>query len=342
MTVMKGLMGLQSWDSLDLSGAYAPILTPFTPDRELIDIESFQHHLTFLEESGLTGVLLSGTNGEFEQLTLEERLLLVDTTLSVSTRLKIIVGGTVPDSVDETFNLVSKLSEYVPQIAAVLVSPPFYSKSARRQLMPIPRIVEFYRDLAGVQDRLPLMLYNVPISPKGMITTVPVTTEVVASLRDESIIVGIKDSTARLENINAYLDAKPGIQVLVGSDSIISPGLDRGAIGSITACGNIFPQAVLAVYEASTKQEQFEAQAELSRLRDLVDTFPAKRVAIQKNLLAYLGIVKKASPVRDQSRDLTSVEKEKTISELLELAEGLSLNQTLRQIILAQRSTFHN
>ncbi|MFC1547534.1 dihydrodipicolinate synthase family protein [Candidatus Neomarinimicrobiota bacterium] len=339
---MKDLSGPARWNSPDLSGAYAPILTPFTPDRELIDIDSFHSHLTFLEQSGLDGVLLLGTNGEFDQLTVEERLLLVDTALSVSSRLKIIVGGTIPDSVPGTFDLVSKLSEYAPQISAVLVSPPFYSKSARGPSMPIPRIVEFYRDLTRVQDRLPLMLYNVPLPAKGMITTAPITTEVVASLRDESIIVGIKDSSARLENIEAYLDAKPGIQVLVGSDFIIGPGLNRGATGSITACGNIFPPAVLAVYKARTKQGQLDAQSELNRLRALLNTFPAKRVSIQKNLLAYLGIVSYGSPVRDQNRDLTGLEKEKIINKLLELTDGLSINQAVRQTILTQRPAFHN
>lgn len=336
MTSINRQGEVESLTSIDLSGAYAPLLTPFTPDKEMIDIESLHCHLTFLEQSGLTGILLLGTNGEFDQLTVEERLLLVDTTLSYSNNLKIIVGGTVPDSVADTYNLVSKLAEYESRISAVLISPPFYSKSAKERSVSVSHVVEFYRGLASMQDRLPIMLYNVPPAPKGVMTTVPVSADVVTELRDLSNIIGIKDSSARVENVSAYLDAKPGIQILVGSDLILSPGLEHGAIGSITMCGNIFPQAVLTVYRAKAKQVQSSAQSELNRLRELLDTYPTKRVAVQKNLLAYLGIVTRVSPVRDQSRDLTGLEQDNIVSKLIALADKLSVNQAVRQMIQAR------
>jgi dihydrodipicolinate synthase/N-acetylneuraminate lyase len=328
-----GHKGFHSTLTPNLSGAYAPILTPFTPDRRMIDYEAFHRHLTFLEQSGLAGVLLCGTNGEFDQLTVDERLSVVDTAISASTRLKLIVGGTVPDSPDGTFDFVKQLSEYAPHVTALLVSPPFYDAYTMGRVVPTKRVVEFYHELAAKQNRLPLMLYNVPSLPEGEMTA-PVTAEIVAQLRDEFIIVGVKDSTAQLENINAYLNAKPGIKVLVGSDYIIRPGLDHGAVGSITACGNIFPKAVLSVYQAQSKQDQLDTQAELIQLRELLDSFPAKKVAIQKYLLTYLGIFPEKSPVRDRNKGLSQSERRKIIAKLSELAEGRS--QDLRQMILSR------
>ena len=325
MTRIHKQVEVESLTSIDLSGAYAPLLTPFTPDRELIDIESLHLHLDFLEQSGLTGVLLFGTNGEFDQLAVEERLQLVDLTLSHSNKLKIIVGGTIPDSVADTYNLVSRLAEYAPRIRAVLISPPFYNMSAKEQSVPISHIVEFYRGLASIQDRLPIMLYNVPPAPRGVMTTMPVSADVVAELCDLSIIAGIKDSSAQIENIADYREAKPGIQVLVGSDFILSSGIERGASGSITMCGNVFPRAVLAVYRAKSKQARSSAQMELIQLRKLMDLYPTKRVAIQKHLLWHLGIVKKGSPVRNQVNELTGMERDTIVANLIALSEELSV-----------------
>ncbi|MFB0515007.1 MAG: dihydrodipicolinate synthase family protein [Candidatus Neomarinimicrobiota bacterium] len=322
-----------------IAGAFAPILTPFMPDGGSIDWGSYRRHLAFLsqgdpfgKETGLEGIVVLGTNGEFGQLTTAERLAMVEATLTAGTRLAVIVGGMVPDSPEDTLAFVQRVVEYADQVAAVLVAPPFYNVVAAGGVVPEDVVVDFYRHLARVQDRVPLLLYNVPVPPEGPMTA-PVTPDVVAALRDEVAIVGVKDSTARLENIPAYLRAKPGLKVLVGSDHVVAGGLAQGAVGSITACGNIFPSAVLAVYQARPGPARQAAQDELSRLRRVIELIPGKQVAIQKLLLYHLGVVARLSPVRDLSKGLTTSERDQILAALEEAAAGLVINQEIQAAI---------
>ncbi len=317
----------------DLSGAFAPILTPFTPDSVSIDLESYRRHLAFLEEAGLTGVLVLGTNGEFGHLTPDEKIKLVDATLAAGTSLKIVVGVTVPDSPDETLAFIARVAEYADQVAAVLVAPPFYDVVAAGGTVPDEQVVDFCRQLGEVQDRLPFMLYNVPVPPGGPLT-VAVTPDVMAALREEEAIVGIKDSTARLENIPAYLAAKPSLQVLVGSDHVVAGGLSLGAVGSITACGNVFPSALLAVRRAGPGSDREAAQAELSSLRRVLELVPGKMVATQKLLAYRLGVVPRWSPVRDHRKELSALEKDQLWACLEETAAGLVVNRAVRALAL--------
>ncbi|UCH10370.1 MAG: dihydrodipicolinate synthase family protein, partial [Fidelibacterota bacterium] len=177
--------------------------------------------------------------------------------------------------------------------------------------------------------------YNVPVPPEGRVTA-PVTPGVVGALRGEKNIVGIKDSTARLENITAYQEARQDFQVLLGSDHVIAGGLALGAVGSITACGNVFPSAVLQVYAPQPGTEREKAQAELSLLRGVLESVPGKAVAIQKLLLDILGVVEAASPVRDAAKQLTDAERELILTLLSGLTAKLTLNQEIATQIKAR------
>ncbi len=314
----------------ELAGAFAPILTPFTSDGGSLDLESYGRQLAFLEEAGLTGVLVLGTNGEFGYLAYDDKIRLIETTLAAGTSLKVLVGGVVPDSPDETLTFVARLAEYADQVTAVLVPPPFYDVVAAGGTVSDEHLVDFCRQLAQVQDRLPLMLYNVPVPPSGPLTAA-ITPGVVAALSDEGTIVGVKDSTARLENIPAYLAAKPGLQVLVGSDHVVAGGLARGAVGSITAGGNVFPSAVLTVYRSDPGPDREAAQAELSRLRNVLELVPGKMVATQKLLVHWLGVVPRRSPVRDLSKSLTAREADQVWEYLEETAAGLVVNRAVQE-----------
>ncbi|MEE9465136.1 MAG: dihydrodipicolinate synthase family protein [Candidatus Neomarinimicrobiota bacterium] len=315
-----------------LDGAYAPILTPFTSDRSTIDWESYRRHLSFLEKEGLNGILVLGTNGEFGRLTIEERIQLVEATIATGTTLKLIIGGVVPDSPEETMTFVARLADYADQLAAVLVAPPFFDEVAAGRTIPEDSVVDFYRKLANVQDRIPLMLYNVPV-PAGGPVTAAIPPRVVAALSDEAVIMGIKDSTACLENIPAYREAKLGLQVLVGNDHVMAEGFAHGAAGSITACGNVFPSAVLTVHQSASGPDRETAQAELSDLRRILELIPGKMVATQKLLLHHFGTVSTRSPVRDRDQELTIAEQDQVLARLEQTVAGLAINQMIQLAI---------
>jgi dihydrodipicolinate synthase/N-acetylneuraminate lyase len=317
---------------ISISGAFAPILTPFLKDGRGIDLAALGRHLAFLDNTGLSGVLMLGTNGEFGYLSKDERLQLVETVIAADTTLRLIVGGTVPESPENTLDLVAQLAEYRDSLTAILVAPPFYNKYTHGESVSEASVVEFYRQLAAIQEHLPLLLYNVPI-PTERRMTAPVTPSVVNALKQAGIIVGVKDSTARLENIAAYLDAREDFQVLLGSDHVISEGLALGAIGSITACGNVFPTAVLKVYAAQPGPARETAQTELSLFRGVLESVPGKAIAIQKLLLKFLGVVENTSLVRDRDKNLTTSERGLVFQRLSAITAKLTINQELATVI---------
>ena len=317
-----------------LTGAYAPILTPFAANRRSVDTVAFRHHLKFLDEAGLTGVVILGTNGEFIQLDADEKLALVEATLSAGTSLELIVGGTAAESPAATLSLLSQLRKYQSGVSTVLLAPPFYQAYAMGASMSEAAVVDFYRQVAGrLPNRLKLLLYNVPVSPDGPVTA-PVTPRVVAALRDLPAIVGIKEAVAHLATILAYRAAFPNLKIFVGNDHLVSGGLMRGGAGSITAAANVFPSAVLKVYQAESDARRAAAQAELSALRRVLDLIPGKLVATQKLLLAWLEIVPQSSPVRDRRLELRASEKAQVWNRLLKVAATITVNVDIRAGIL--------
>ncbi len=316
-----------------LTGAFAPILTPFEPDGGALDREAYLQQLRFLEAAGLDGVLVAGTNGEFGRLSEDEKFALIETTIAAGSSLKVLAGGTVADSPQRTLALVEQLTRFADDLAAIVVAPPFYHVYASGGGAPAEAVVRFYQEAAGLQDKVPLLLYNVPVPPSGALTA-PVTPAMVAALRGQAGVVGIKDARAQPADITAQLAAWPGLKVFVGSDRWVAAGLTLGAVGSITAAANVFPSAVLAVHRARPGAGREAAQAELNRLREVLERVPGKIVSTQKALAARLGIVHRRSPLRDSRRELTPLEESQVWAALQEAARSLTINRQIRAQVL--------
>ena len=236
----------------------------------------------------------------------------------------------MPDSPEKTLELAAELARMGDKLVGLLVAPPYYARTAAGEQIPLEELADFYRQLASVTYPALLILYNVPRGPSGS-ATAAITAELVGQLTEERQVVGLKDSTGRLENIPAFHAAGPGLQVLVGSDHILAPALAAGAVGSITACGNVFPSAVTAVYQASPGPARIAAQQELGRLRKVLELVPGKLIAIQKLLLYLLRVMPQLSPVRDPGAELTPGEREQVVLELEAVARSLQINREIRQ-----------
>ncbi len=316
--------------SRSLAGAYAPLLTPFTAGQLGLALGDLHRQLDFITEAGLDGALLLGTNGEFSRLDRSEKLELVRAALAQGTTAKFLVGATVPDSPEKTLELAAELAGMGDKLVALLVAPPYYARTAAGERIPLEELADFYRQLAAVTYPALLILYNVPRGPSGP-ATAAITAELVGQLAEETQVVGLKDSTGRLKNIPAFHAARPGLQVLVGTDHILAPALAAGAVGSITACGNVFPSAVTAVYQVLPGPARTAAQQELSRLRKVLELVPGKLIATQKLLLYLLRVMPQHSPVRDPGAELTPGEQKQVVLELEAVARSLQINREIRQ-----------
>ncbi len=311
---------------------YAPLLTPFTRDRRQIDAQALRTHLAFLAQSGLDGVLLLGTNGEFGRLAEAEKLALVDLATAVAPELAFIIGITSPGSEAETFRFARLLDERLSRPARFLAAPPFYSRYRQGARAEPSEVAGFYGRLLGLDLAPPILAYNVPVPPAGPVTA-PVPPETVAVFAAAENFWGLKDSTGEVANISRYLAQRPGLQLLVGHDKAISGGRAAGAAGSITACANVFPSAVRAVWNAGDEDTRAGCQRELDRLRGVLELVPGKMVAIQKLLLQRLGVVAERSPVREAGLELEGTEVTAVLRRLREVAGSLAVNAQLRRLL---------
>jgi 4-hydroxy-tetrahydrodipicolinate synthase len=75
-----------------LGGTFTVMVTPFTPDEQL-DEKGFRENIDWYIEEGIHGVICLGSTGEFANLSIEERRLVIDLTVDqVKGRVPIIAG----------------------------------------------------------------------------------------------------------------------------------------------------------------------------------------------------------------------------------------------------------
>jgi dihydrodipicolinate synthase/N-acetylneuraminate lyase len=102
-------------------------------------------------------------------------------------------------------------------------------------------------------------------------------------------LTGLKVPDTPWDAFAAYL--LPRFDIFVGPEALIHQGMERGAVGAVSALASAFPEEVAAVVREPTA----EGAARLSQLRAAVERFP--RQAALKRVLGRRGI-----PVREDVR----------------------------------------
>ncbi|WP_299091998.1 4-hydroxy-tetrahydrodipicolinate synthase [uncultured Metabacillus sp.] len=277
-------------------GIIPAMITPFTSDQEVSE-QGIRKLVNDLIESGVHGLFCLGTNGEFFSLTFDEKVeiarIIVD---EAKGRVPIYVGaGCI--STKETISLAKKMEQL--NVDALSVITPYFLAFSQEELY------EHFKQIAN-STRLPIILYNIPDRTGNSLQA-----HTVVRLSEIDNIVGMKDSSGKIDNILQYLDAvNPNFSVLAGTDSLILPTLMAGGKGAIAATANVLPQTVVSIYENWKIGKYEEAQIAQDQLRDLrlaikLGTLPAAL----KEALNYTGFP--AGPSRLPVEPLSSLEKSK-------------------------------
>src|SRR5439155_5836699 len=98
-------------------------------------------------------------------------------------------------------------------------------------------------------------------------------------------VVGLKDSSGNWSNTAALLDRFPDFAVFPGSEVFLLDGLRKGAVGCITASGNVNVPGIKKVYDNWRGPQAEALQAEITTLRNTLQAYPMvpalKRVVAQ-------------------------------------------------------------
>ncbi len=159
-----------------IEGVYVANVTPFKegPSYEL-DATAYLEHVSWLVESGVTGIVPFGTNGEGSSVTMDEKLRVLEALFAREFPIEIlptVMEGNLPD----TLRMLSFLEQY--PATAVLILPPYYMKPVSNEGLRL-----FYEPVIAA-TRHPAIVYHIPKY------AVPVPTEVVTDLP----VWGAKDS----------------------------------------------------------------------------------------------------------------------------------------------------
>ena len=243
-----------------LHGALAAALTPLRGD-DTLDEEAFAPYADFLAAGGLDGLLAHGTTGESLLFSVPERRRVAELFVEAARgKLQVAVNAGAQSTAD-TVALAAHAAAAGADAVAVIAPPYFplddesvlaHLAAAARACAPTPFYVYEFERTAGyavsraVLDRLRGACENV---------------------------AGMKVSDTPWEAFERYLDV--GLDVFVGPEGFIGRGLERGAVGAVSALGSAFPEQVArAVRERSD---------DLSELRAAIEQFPRhaalKRVA---------------------------------------------------------------
>lgn len=235
-------------------GVITPVITVFNEERKL-DFKGNEAVINSLVDSGVNGLLILGSIGEFFALTMEEKkefIRFVIKTVNKKVPVLIGTGGTIVDEVIELTNFAGKEGAD----AAVVVSP-YYFKLNNESMY------NYFAEVA-TNTELPIILYNFPDR-----TAVNIDPQLVLRLaREFKNIVGIKDTVDNISHtrqlISVVKSELKDFAIFSGFDEYFVPNLLAGGNGLIGGLSNIAPERFVKLFKAY-KNRDFETFEALQR-----------------------------------------------------------------------------
>ena len=268
-------------NKIDLAGIIPPIATPFD-EKGNIDHTALARNVARLSQTGISGVLVLGSNGEYPYLSEAEKREAVKTVAAATPDNMVVMVGSGCESTRETIRLTNDCAAMGAH-AALVVTPCYYGGK-----MTPAALEDHFVQVAGQAD-IPVLLYNVP-----KFTNINIDLATVLKLSRHPNIVGIKDSSgnvAQLGEILARID--DGFQVLVGTAGALLAALSLGCPGGILALANVAPSECVQIQRLLTAGETSEARdLQLKMLpvnRAVTATFGIAGLKAAMDMLGYVG-----------------------------------------------------
>lgn len=248
----------QPVSTVNLRGVLVPMLTPLLPD-ESADLPSVERLIDYLISSGVHGLWLLGTSGEFAGLAAAERRRVVECTLAhVAGRVPVVVNVG-----DGSTKLAIEHARHAVACGArrLALTPPHY------YLHSMDEVVAHFESVKAAADVAELYVYNIPQTVK-----VRITVATVAQLAAAGVVEGIKDSQNDLQYLRQLISAvrERGLggsfRTFAGTRSLIDVAAVLGADGVIPATANVAPAECVTAFEAAVAGDLAEARAAQERV----------------------------------------------------------------------------
>ena len=265
---------------MKLTGVLPPITTPFENGK----LASTKLKMNFQKwnQTGLSGYLVLGSNGEAVYLNEKEKIKVVEISRESIPTSKIMLVGTGMESTQETILFTNQMAK-IGADCALVVTPSYFKGSMK------PQILYDHFIAVAESSRIGILIYNVP-----QFTGINLDPEVVAKLSEHSNILGIKDSSGNIGQLSEIINlSQKGFAVFVGSAPVFYPALCIGAVGGILAVANVVPQECVQIQNLFDKGKMNEARLLQSRLTHLAKAVTTKYgiggLKMAMDLAGYFG-----------------------------------------------------
>lgn len=223
-----------------------PIATPFINDE--VAYNKLEQNFSKWNKTGLSGFVVMGSNGESVFLTRNEKLKLVEEVKKNISEDKLLIAGTGSDSIRETISLSNETADLGADYVLIL-TPSFYKSEMKHAVY-----IKYFLAVAD-KTKIPVIIYNVP-----KFTGVDIEAETIAKLAEHKNIVGIKNSSENIRQTTEMIDQTPkDFAVIIGTASVLYPGLAAGAVGGIIALANIAPDECTQIQKFVEEGKHTEA-----------------------------------------------------------------------------------
>nr|CAA6830325.1 MAG: 4-hydroxy-tetrahydrodipicolinate synthase (EC [uncultured Thiotrichaceae bacterium] len=220
---------------MKFDGIYTPVITPHHEDGS-IDEKGLETVIEHLISSGVHGLILAGTTGEYYAQTREERMHLMDVFKGIINDRTSLIIGTGALRTEESIEYAEAAAK-VGADALLVATPPYSVPTERENALHALAI-----DRAA---NLPIMLYNYP----GRMG-VNMGEEYLDRVGRSPNFAAIKESSGDINRLHLLARDYPHIQLGCGMDDQALEFFVWGASCWVCAGSNFAPEAHIALYQA--------------------------------------------------------------------------------------------
>jgi len=248
----------------NLQGIIVASITPRRPSGHEIDLGAALEVIDYLSASGVSGIALLGSTGEFLHFDVEDRIHLV-ILAAKRTRLPLVVNVS-HSSLDGAVRLAQEAAS--AGASGLVLMPPYFFPYGQEEIR------EFYLEFARQTNlSLPMLLYNIPFF------TSEIARDTAMALLATGLFAGIKDSSGSREYFDALREFRGSspFSLFVGNDVLFTQGRSAGADGVVSGVACAVPELVLALdaaIQGGAEQKTARLEARLQEFIAWINRFP--------------------------------------------------------------------
>lgn len=250
------------------------LVTPFTSGNT-VDVRALKELVIRLLQDGVDGFIVCGTTAEVCTLSMEERLLIVDTVIeTVAGRAAVWVGcGT--NCTRQSYLYMQSVEQKA--IDGILLVVPYYNRPSQEGMYQ-----HFY--YLAHHTKHPIMLYNVPKRTGAILENETIERLIVNSEN----VVALKQACSDFSICHSNVVKEHDFKVLSGDDGLLLECLQSGGYGIVSVLGHIVNHKIKKIIDAYDGEVcLYEEDNELKKMSSVV--FKESNPCGIKYLLAKKG-----------------------------------------------------